>query len=71
MNNSVFGRPMMIMRKYVDIKLVTDGAKLETFISKLNFNIETIFTDNLAAILMKKTSIKFYQPIYVRITILI
>jgi hypothetical protein len=52
------------------IRLVTNDVKLEKLIAKPNFDRATVFTENLAAINMKKISTKLFQPIYVRMTIL-
>jgi len=70
MNNSVFGRTMMNVRKHVDIRLITNATQLEKLIAKPNFDRATIFTENLAAIHMKRTSTKLFQPVYVGMTIL-
>lgn len=42
------------MRNHVDIKLVNNNVELKKFISKPNFDRAIIFTENLAAIHMKK-----------------
>ena len=69
MNNSVFGRTMMNVRKYVDIKLISEGNKYTKYVSKPNFEKSTFFDKNLAAVYMRKTMIKFNQPIYVGVDI--
>ena len=70
MNNSVFGRTMMNVRKHVDIKLISEGNKYTKYVSKPNFEKSTFFDKNLAAVHMKRTMIKFNQPIYVGVAIL-
>lgn len=70
MNNSVFGKTMENKRNHVDIRLVSNSQKLEKLISKPNFDKRTIFTENLVAVHMKKTSIMLDKPTYVGMTIL-
>ena len=70
MNNSVFGKTMENIRNRVDIKLCSNERKLEKLTAKPNFESRTIFTENLAAIHMRKTKIKFNKPIYVGMAIL-
>ncbi|KAF0751504.1 DNA pol B 2 domain-containing protein [Aphis craccivora] len=54
MNNSVYGRTMMNVRNHVDIRLCSNGYQVEKLIAKPNFDKRTIFTENLAAIHLKK-----------------
>ncbi|KAE9522748.1 hypothetical protein AGLY_016857 [Aphis glycines] len=70
MNNSVYERTMMNIRNHVDIRLCSNEAKLEKLIVKPNFDRRTIFTENLAAIHMKRTQIFFKQPIYIVMCVL-
>ncbi|KAE9529175.1 hypothetical protein AGLY_011971 [Aphis glycines] len=70
MNNSVYARTMMNVRNHVDIRLCSNEAKLEKLIVKPNFDRRTIFTENLAAIHMKRTEIFIKQPIYIDMCIL-
>jgi len=70
MNNSVFRRAMMNVRKHVDIKLISEGKKYTKYVSKPNFEKSTFFDKNLAAVHMRRTMIKFNQPIYVGVAIL-
>ena len=70
MNNSVFGRTMMNVRKHVDIKLISEGNKYTKYVSKPNFEKSTFFGKNLAAVQMRRTVIRFNQPIYVGVAIL-
>ena len=51
------------VRKHRDIKLVTSGSKILELIKKPNFNGCKLFTKNLAAIEMKKTSVTMNKPI--------
>ena len=68
MSNSVFGRTMMNVRKHVDIKLISEGNT--KYVSKQNFEKSTFFGKDLAAVQMRKTKIKFNQPIYIGVAIL-
>ncbi|KAL4127560.1 hypothetical protein QTP88_011727 [Uroleucon formosanum] len=70
MNNSVYGRTMMNVRKHVDIRLCSNGSAVEKLITKPNFDRRTIFTENLAAVHMKRTQISFKQPIYIGMCVL-
>ena len=74
MNNSVFGKTMVNLRKRVDIQLVrTDGSeneKLRKIIAKPNFNRRVKFSDELSAIHVKKTKLTLNKPIYVGFSVL-
>ncbi|KAF0696230.1 DDE-1 domain-containing protein, partial [Aphis craccivora] len=52
------------------IRLCSNGLQVEKLIIKPNFDRRTIFTENLAAIHMKRTEIFFKQPIYIGMCIL-
>ncbi len=70
MNNSVFSRTMMNVRKNVDIRLVSETEKYTKLVSKPNFEKSTFFVKDLAAVHLRKTEVKFNQPIYIGMTIL-
>ncbi|XP_050060033.1 uncharacterized protein LOC126551227 [Aphis gossypii] len=70
MNNSVFGRSMMDVRKHVNIKLISEETKYTKYVSKTNFKKSTFFSKNLAAVQMNKTEIIFNQPMYIGVCIL-
>ena len=70
MNNAVFGKPMENVRKHRDIKLVTTDKRGNKLVSESNYHAMKCFSENLAAIEMRKTKIKMSKPIYVGITIL-
>ena len=70
MNNSVFGKTMENIRNRVDIKLVNDKKQAEKLSAKPNFNHCNIFSEDLIAIHMKKTNLRFNKPVYLGMCIL-
>ncbi|XP_060083028.1 uncharacterized protein LOC132562303 [Ylistrum balloti] len=70
MNNSVFGKTMENIRSRVDIRLVNDETKAKKLAAKPNFKHCTIFDENLVAVHMKKTKLKFNKPVYLGMCIL-
>src|SRR5258708_13665376 len=70
MNNCVFGRTMMNIENFVDIRLVSDKIKTIKLAAKPNFEKCTIFDENLVAIHMKRTQLMYNQPIYLGMSIL-
>ena len=54
MNNSVFGRIFMNVRKQRDIKLVTTDKRRNQLVSEPNYATTKCFSENLLAIEMKK-----------------
>jgi len=70
MNNSMFVKTMENIRKRVDVKLVTTESQALKLVSKPNFDKRTIFTENLVAVHMRKTKLKFDKPIYLGACIL-
>ena len=70
MNNSVFGKTMENVDKRVDIKLVCNEEDATKFVVKPNYHRTTIFDENLIAIHMKKTKVKYDKPIYLGMCIL-
>ena len=69
-NNAVFGRSIMNVRKHRDIKLITDDKKRCKFASIPNYHTTKRFSENFLAMEMKKTKIKMNIPIYIGFTIL-
>ena len=57
MNNSVFGKTMENIRNRVDVKLVNNVKKVKKLAAKPNFKFPKIFSENLIAVHMKKTSL--------------
>ena len=70
MNNSVFGKTMENIRNRIDVRLVTEEKELEKLVKKPNFDRINIFTKDLVAVHMKKTTIKLHKPIYLGMSIL-
>ena len=70
MNNSVFGKTMENIRNRVDIRLINDKKQAEKLSAKPNFNHCNIFSEDLVAIHMKKTELKFKKPVYLGMCIL-
>ena len=70
MNNSVFGKTMENVRNRVDIRLVNDEKKWNKLAQKHNFKSATIFSENLVAVHMERTSVKLNKPIYLGMSIL-
>ena len=70
MNNAVYGKTMENVRKHRIIKLVNNDEKRNKLVSEPNFHTKKWFSENLLAIEMKKTSVKMYKPIYLRLAIL-
>jgi predicted DNA binding protein len=62
MNNSVFGKTMENVRNRVDIRIVNDEKKWNKLAKKHNYKSATIFSENLVAVHMRRTSIKLKNP---------
>ena len=58
------------IRKRVDVKLVNNRKSAEKLSAKPNFKHLTIFVENLIAIHIKRTKLKFDKPVYCRMSIL-
>ena len=70
MNNSVFGKTMENIRNRVDVKLVNNVERLKKLAAKPNFKSRKIFSENLIAVHMKKTSLTMNKPVYLGMCIL-
>ena len=69
-NNSVFARTFMNVRKQHDTKLVTTDKRRNQLVSELNYHATEWFSENLLAIEMKKTKLKMNKPVYLGLSIL-
>ena len=70
MNNSVFGKTVENLMKRVNVKLVNNKTKLSKLIASPSFDYFRIFSEDLAAVNMKKTKLYLNRPIYVGFSIL-
>ena len=70
MNNSMFGRSMMNVRKRQNIKLVTDKDVFQKYISKPTYNNDKNFNENLAAVHYVKDELLLDKPIYTGFSVL-
>ena len=70
MNNSVFGKTMENVRNHRDIRLVTTYERRKKLVSEPNYHTTKHFSENLAAIEMRKTKVKMNKPVYLGISIL-
>ncbi len=71
MNNSFFGKTMENVRNRLNMQLVCNNTRrLTKLISKPNFIDRTIFSNDLVAIHLGKTKVKFCKPIYIGLSVL-
>ena len=70
MNNSVFGKTMENLRKWVDVRLVTDEKKLDKLTSKPTIVSSKIFNENLMAVHKVKETLTLNRLAYVDMCIL-
>jgi hypothetical protein len=70
MNNAVFGKTMENIENRVDIRLVSSREEGLSLSAKPNYDRTTIFDENLIAVHMKRTTLKYNKPIYLGFCIL-
>ena len=70
MNNSVFGKTMENIRKYMDIKVVTTDKKRSKLVSEPNYHTINLISKDLSIIEMKRTKVQMNKPIYLGLSIL-
>ncbi len=70
MNNSVFGKRMENVRNRINVKLVINKKACNKLAKKSNFKSANIFHENLIAVHMKKTTVRFDKPIQIGMSIL-
>ncbi len=70
MNNSVFGKTMENVRNRINVKLVISEKACNKLAKKSNFKSANIFHENLIAVHMEKTTVKFNKPIQIGMSIL-
>ena len=64
MNNSVFGKTMENARNHRYIKLVTTNERRNKLVSEPNYRATKHFSENLLAIVIRKTRIIMNKPVY-------
>ena len=70
MNNSVFGKTMESLCKWVDVRLVTNEKKLDKLTSRPTYVSSKIFNENLMAVHKVKETLTLKRPAYVGMCIL-
>ena len=70
MNNSVFGKTVENVRNRINVKLVINEKACNKLAKKSNFKSANIFHENLIAVHMKKTTVRFDKPIQIGMSIL-
>ena len=70
LNNAYYGKTCENIRNRVDIELVKDKDRAEKLHTNPRFKHETRFDENLAALHMRRTNMKFDKPIYIGATVL-
>jgi len=70
MVNVIYGRLILNVFKFQDVKIVTNKVKAEKFICKPTFKKFTLFNEHLVAIHMNKQEVMFKNPIYAGFSIL-
>jgi hypothetical protein len=70
LNNAVFGKTMENVRKYREVKLVTNQAKQTKLVASPRFKEYRIFEENLAGIHMARKTVCLDKPIYAGFSIL-
>ena len=70
MNNIIFGKTMENLRKWVDVRLVTNQKKLDKLTSKPTYVSSKIFKENLIAVHNVIETLTLNRPAYVGMCIL-
>jgi hypothetical protein len=70
MNNAIFGKCLENVRNRIDVKLKTTPESIQKLINKPTFKGATQFGNNLTAVHMSKTEIKFDKPIMIGFSVL-
>ena len=70
MNNSFFGKTCEDVRKYTDVKIVTQEKDIDKLLKKEQFKRWHIYNENLAIVLMEKTNDKLNKPRFIGSAIL-
>ena len=70
MNNSFFGKTCEDVRKYNEVKIVTSEEDIQKLSKKENFKRWYIYDENLASVLMERTSVNLNKPRFIGAAIL-
>ncbi|KAF0710628.1 C2H2-type domain-containing protein, partial [Aphis craccivora] len=70
LNNAVFGKTMECVRNRISIELVSCPRRMRKLINKPTFKHVTTYTENLAAVSLQMSDIRFFKPIYVGFAVL-
>ncbi|XP_039291035.1 uncharacterized protein LOC120352821 [Nilaparvata lugens] len=70
MNNSVYGRTLMNVKKHSDFEIVTNEKRLHKLISKPRTKNWHLFGENVVGVTLNKVEIVLNKPIYVGMVIL-
>ncbi|KAK0056091.1 hypothetical protein Bpfe_014492 [Biomphalaria pfeifferi] len=70
MNNSVYGKTLENVRKYKNVKLVTDKEKLKKLTCKPLYECFRIINKDLVALELRQRTVKLDKPIHVGVTVL-
>ncbi|XP_060881294.1 uncharacterized protein LOC132952851 [Metopolophium dirhodum] len=70
LNNAVFGKTMECVRNRISMELVSCPRRMRKLINKPTFKHVTTYTENLAAISLQMSDIRFSKPIYVGFAVL-
>ena len=69
MNNAIFGKTMVNVRKHRDVKLVTTERSRNYLVSEPNYHTTKFFTENLLAKEIKNTEILMNKLVYLGLSI--
>lgn len=70
MNNSFYGKTLEDTRKYKNVRIVTKPEKILKISKNDQFSNFKIYSENLAAVLMRKNTANLNKPRYIGLTVL-
>ena len=70
MNNAIYGKTCENVRKRIEVKFVTSEKSAQNYYNKPTFSEDIKFNENLIAVKMRKSKVKFDKPISVGCCIL-
>ena len=71
MSKSTFGKTMKNLRKRINVKLVNNAGEYKKYVRKPRFVSQTIFSQNLVAVLEIKPVLTLDKPMYEDLVFLI